>query len=43
MNNNIFFILCHQDDEFGLFNVIEKFTAEYQDRLPTAFTNLNTI
>lgn len=27
----------------SLFNVIEKFTAEYQDRLPTAFTNLNTI
>lgn len=27
----------------SLFNVIEKFTQEYQDRLPTAFTNLNTI
>ena len=24
MNNNIFFILAHQDDEMGLFNVIEK-------------------
>ena len=31
MNNNIFFILCHQDDEFGLFNVIEKATKKQQN------------
>ena len=31
MNNNIFFILCHQDDEFGLFNVIEKSTKKKQN------------
>ena len=31
MNNNIFFILCHQDDEFGLFNVIEKATKKQKN------------
>lgn len=31
MNNNIFFILCHQDDEFGLFNIIEKATKKQQN------------
>ena len=25
-NNNIIFIFSHYDDEFGLFNVIEKYT-----------------
>jgi hypothetical protein len=27
----------------SLFNIMDKFITEYQDRLPTAFTNLNTI
>lgn len=27
----------------SLLNIMDKFIAEYQDRLPTAFTNLNTI
>ena len=31
MNNNIFFIFCHQDDEFGLFNVIEKATKKQKN------------
>ena len=31
MNNNIFFILSHQDDEFGLFNVIEKATKKQKN------------
>jgi hypothetical protein len=31
MNNNIFFILSHQDDEFGLFNVIEQATQKKQN------------
>jgi LmbE family N-acetylglucosaminyl deacetylase len=31
MNNNIFFIFCHQDDEFGLFNVIENATKKQKN------------
>lgn len=31
MNNNIFFILCHQDDEIGLFNVIEAATKKQKN------------
>ena len=28
MNNNIFFIFSHQDDEFALFNIIENATKK---------------
>ena len=31
MNNNIFFIFSHQDDEFGLFNLIEKATKKQKN------------
>ena len=31
MSNNIFFIFSHQDDEFGLFNIIEKATKKQKN------------
>ena len=39
MNNNIFFIFSHQDDEFGLFNIIENSIKKGQNVYVLYLTN----